>query len=80
MPLVCRNLFIENTKSNFKNRKKINYSEGPLAKNFNYRKVTSHAFFRVKSHVSRSVGFKLETPPLRVASTTTPPITQLCLY
>jgi len=69
MPPACRNLFIENTKSTFKNR--FNYREGPL---------DSRAFSRVKSRASRPVGFKPETLPLRVASSTTPPITHLCLY
>jgi len=36
-------------------------------------------FFRVKSRATRSVGFEPETSPSRVPSSTTPPITHLCL-
>ena len=38
------------------------------------------ASFRVKSRASRPVRFEPKTLPLCVASSTTPPITNLCLY
>ena len=73
---ILRIFFIENTKSHFKNRKKIfNTREGPLT-----NRLSVFTFFHVKSPVTQPMGFKPKTSPSRVTSSTTPPITDICLY
>jgi hypothetical protein len=70
MPTACRNLFPENRKSVFKNRKKkiliqgrpIGYSPARL------RRSRKSRFFRVKSRASRPVGFDGCTDPVELVS------------
>ena len=128
MPTACRNLFPENRKSVFKNRKKKDFNTGKAHRLFarpspsmthiikelyqvrpNWFQTKSYVpckpciyltsilalspnrpnwafttrksrFFHVKLCASRPMGFEPESLPLRVASSTTPPITHLCLY
>jgi len=88
-PTARRNIFPENMKSVFKNRKKIFYfREGSLVIGPHFFregslvfrvKYASRAFFRVKLRATRPVGFEPETSPSRVPSSTTPTTTPLPL-
>ena len=79
MPTASRNIFPENMKSVFKNRKKTFYfREGSLVIRLLKTEIyESRASFRVESRATRSVGFKPETSPSHVPFSTTPPITHL---